>query len=136
MNIPDLLETNQSTILLAEDNLINQKVAREMLEMLGYRVDLVDNGVAALNALENNDYKFICMDCQMPVMDGMTATRHIREREQAAGKKSHLPVLAMTANAMAENYKACLVAGFDAIIAKPFGLEDLKKALQVALQVS
>jgi PAS domain S-box-containing protein len=114
-------------ILLAEDNLVNQRVAVAVLRKLGLRADLAGNGAEACAAAETRDYDLILMDCQMPEMDGYQATRRIREREPA---NRRVPILAMTANAMAGDRERCLESGMDDYLAKPIAILDLKEALQ------
>lgn len=119
-------------ILVVEDNSVNQKLAVRMLEKLGYRPDLVENGQEALAALEVGVYDAVLMDCQMPVMDGFEATAAIR-RNEAEGKRyvamGHLPIIAVTANAMQGDRERCLAAGMDAYLAKPIKLEDIRTTL-------
>ncbi len=102
-------------VLLAEDNLINQEVAMMLLEDAGLRVDTVDNGAEALNRAREHDYDLILMDVQMPVMDGLVATRAIR----TLPRHKATPILAMTANVLASDIQACLAAGMNAHVAKP-----------------
>jgi two-component system sensor histidine kinase/response regulator len=104
-------------VLLAEDNPVNQVVAARLLEKAGHRVEVVENGQRALEALERATYDVVLMDMQMPVMSGTEAARRIREREAATG--GHLPIIALTANAMHGDREACLDAGMDSYIAKP-----------------
>lgn len=115
-------------VLLVEDNQTNQLVAELILQGLGYRVHTVANGKEALEALSRITYDAVLMDCQMPVMDGFTATAEIRRQEQATGH--HTPIIAMTANALASDREKCLASGMDDFIAKPFQPEDLNARLQ------
>ncbi|MGZ8421305.1 MAG: response regulator [Nitrospira sp.] len=120
-------------ILVAEDNLVNQKLAVRMLERLGYQPDIVSNGNEALAAFEREVYSAIVMDCQMPVMDGYEATRHIREQEQrpqASRDRAHIPIIALTANAMQGDRERCKAAGMDDYLSKPVKIDDLGQILQ------
>jgi signal transduction histidine kinase/DNA-binding response OmpR family regulator len=116
-------------ILLVEDNLINQQVALGMLQMLGYNVVVVGNGVEALDAHAHGSFDLILMDCHMPEMDGFEATREIRTRERAASRP-RMPIIALTANAMAHDREECLNAGMDDHLAKPFSMQTLQEMLQ------
>jgi len=115
-------------ILLVEDNLINQQVALGMLQIQGYGVTVVNNGREALEAHEQDDFDLILMDCHMPEMDGYEATREIRGREQQSGQR--VPIVALTANAMAQDREACLAAGMDDHLAKPFSMLALQEMLE------
>jgi signal transduction histidine kinase/ActR/RegA family two-component response regulator len=114
-------------ILLAEDNLVNQKVGVAMLEKLGCRVDVANNGKEAVEAVKTNAYDLVLMDCQMPEMDGFAATAEIRRIEENHGK--HLPIIALTAHATESDRKSCLVAGMDDYLAKPYKLAQLNAVL-------
>lgn len=119
--------TARAAILLAEDNPVNQEVARAMLEVLGYRVDVVENGQAAVEALQQTSYALVLMDCHMPIMDGLTATERIRQHEDT---QRHTPIIALTADAMAEDRQRCLDAGMDDYVSKPFTQEQLQVVVE------
>ena len=124
---PDFGEKYPLRILIAEDNLVNQKVATLVLKKLGYEPEQATNGKLAVDKFREKFYDVILMDVQMPEMDGLEATRTIRllQNEQPV-------IIAMTANAMREDKEACLEAGMDDYISKPFKPEDLKTALEKA----
>lgn len=115
-------------ILLVEDNLVNQRVAGVALQKFGFDVHIASNGREALEALTQLEPLAILMDCQMPEMDGFTATREIRAREEQSGK--HVPIIAMTANAMEGDRLACLEAGMDDYLAKPLSFDALRAVLE------
>ena len=116
-------------ILLAEDNPVNQDVAVGMLEQLGCRVKVVETGRQVITVLSQHDFDVVLMDCQMPEMDGFTATETIRRHEQAAGTPSHLPIIAVTANAMAGDREKCLTVGMNDFLSKPYTQAQLGKLL-------
>jgi len=115
-------------ILVVEDNLINQQVALGMLEARGYKVAVAGNGREAIEAHAQGAFDLILMDCDMPEMDGYEATREIRSRERASGE--HVPIVALTANAMAQDREACLAAGMDDHLGKPFSSATLQSMLE------
>ncbi|MCP9441615.1 MAG: response regulator [Nitrospira sp.] len=150
----DVAETSATTrLLVVDDNPVNQKVAVRMLEKLGHRADVAGNGREALAALARRPYDLIFMDCQMPEMDGFEATRRIRENEErpspTAGSHGlttlgsppptndappmttprHVPIVAMTANAMEADRQQCLACGMNDFISKPIRREDLERVL-------
>ena len=118
-------------VLVAEDNIVNQRVASKMLEGFGCRVDVAANGREALEMLAAFPYDVIVMDCQMPQMDGYEATREIRRQEKKTG--GHVPIVAMTANAMAGDRDKCLQAGMDDYISKPVQKEVLYEIIDKLL---
>lgn len=119
-------------ILLVEDNLVNQKVALAILVREGFQVDAVENGKLALKAFEQNQYHLILMDLQMPVLDGYETTKKIREVENG---QSHIPILAMTANALKGDREKCLTAGMDDYISKPIDPKILMEKLTRWLKI-
>ena len=115
-------------LLLAEDNVINQRVVKGIREKKGHRVTIAGNGREALAALAKENFDVVLMDVQMPEMDGFEATAAIRARERETG--SHLPIIAMTAYAMLGDQERCLKAGMDGYISKPLNFQELKDQLQ------
>src|SRR5690606_37757254 len=116
-------------VLLVEDNPVNLMVGQRLLSVLGITCDTASNGEAALLRMEASRYDIVLMDCQMPVMDGYTATRRWREIEEDAGDGRHVPIIAMTANAMAGDRQKCLDAGMDDYLAKPVTRSELERTL-------
>ncbi|MBS1160334.1 MAG: domain S-box protein [Proteobacteria bacterium] len=114
-------------ILLAEDNLINQEVALDLLRAVGLQAEVADNGKMAVEMAAKHTYDLILMDVQMPIMDGLAATRAIRQKEAASAR--HVPILAMTANAFSEDQRRCLEAGMNDHVAKPVDPQDLYASL-------
>ena len=130
--------SEQLRILLVEDNPVNREVACGMLETFSLRIDTAENGREAVAAVERAEYSLIFMDCQMPEMDGFTATRLIREREASTVQPSHInvnrsvshvPIVALTAHAMQGDRELCLAAGMDDYLTKPFTLSQLEQVL-------
>ncbi len=122
--------TFAAKILLAEDNLVNQQVAKGVLSKLGCKVDMVINGMEAISAIANNSYDIIFMDCQMPRMDGYEATGEIRQHEIRKQNGQHIPIIALTANALSGDREKCLAAGMDDYISKPFGQDRIAEILK------
>lgn len=122
-------QENRPLLLLVEDNLINQEVAKGIIEDLGYDIDTADNGQEALEKLsKSHDYLLVLMDCQMPIMDGYQATGEIRSG-QAGSENQNIPIIAMTANAMKGDKEKCLAAGMDGYLSKPLDITNLEQTL-------
>src|SRR5437667_1700070 len=121
-------------LLLADDNVVNQKVALRLFDQMGYRIDIAGDGMEALEALERKHYDIVFMDVQMPEMNGLEATRRIREGERALARDPNaippLIIIAMTANAMTGDREKCLKAGMDDYLAKPVRPEAVQAALK------
>lgn len=118
-------------ILLVEDNEVNRKVFLRQLERLGYRGEVAADGQEAVTRLAREKFDLVFMDCHMPVMDGFQATREIRKMESRTG--SHVPIVAMTANALSGDREACLSAGMDDYLSKPAALADVSRVLNLYL---
>jgi CheY-like chemotaxis protein len=128
-------ERRSARVLVAEDNVVNQKVALRQLQKLGYSADAVANGLEVLQAIKKIPYDVILMDCQMPELDGYEATRLIRSEEYKLRKAGHrLYIIAMTANALAGDREECLTSGMDDYISKPVRIEELDAAIARGLR--
>ncbi len=116
------------SILLAEDNAVNQKLATKMLERMGHTVTVAGNGVEALDTLEKANFDLVLMDVQMPEMDGLDATKNLRIKEKIT--ESHIPIIAMTAYALKGDKERCLEAGMDGYISKPINAQELYEVIE------
>ena len=116
-------------VLLVEDNPVNLMVGQRLLGVLGTDCDTASNGEEALLRMSASRYDLVLMDCQMPVLDGYAATRRWREHERESGGAHHLPIIAMTANAMSGDRQKCLDAGMDDYLAKPVTRGELERCL-------
>jgi CheY-like chemotaxis protein len=114
-------------VLVAEDNVVNQRVATLLLERLGCVVDIARDGAQAVEMWSHRTYDVVLMDCQMPEKDGFEATAAIRRAERGIG--THIPIIAMTANAMTGDRERCLRAGMDSYLSKPVTVEQASRAL-------
>ncbi|MAK42852.1 MAG: hypothetical protein CMN80_01675 [Spongiibacter sp.] len=130
--ITDEINPSRHKLLLAEDNEANQLVAKTLLLRAGYQVDIVANGIEALMAVTSGRYDLVLMDLRMPEMDGLEATRHIR---QLPGKERNTPIIAMTANAFDTDVKRCEDAGMDGFLSKPVNRDELLNTLECWLPV-
>jgi PAS domain S-box-containing protein len=119
---------NALEVLLAEDNVVNQRLATRLLEKRGHRVTVVSNGQEAVELIERSSYDLVLMDVQMPLLDGIAATKLIREREKETGH--HLPIVALTAYAVKGDQDRCMAAGMDGYLPKPIRPEELDALLQ------
>jgi CheY-like chemotaxis protein len=127
---PAAVPMRSERILLAEDNVVNQRVALQMLARLGYRADVAVNGAEALAAVHRQQYDLVLMDVQMPEMDGLETTKHMVKEFPA--RKDRPWIIALTANAMQGDRELCLHAGMDDYISKPLKLAELSSALERA----
>jgi CheY-like chemotaxis protein len=123
---PGMAARHPLRVLLAEDNVVNQKLAMRLLQQMGYRADLASNGIEAVESVERQPYDVVLMDVQMPEMDGLEASRRITQR-WPAGERPH--IIAMTANAMQGDRELCLQAGMDDYLTKPIRVDQLVAAL-------
>ena len=127
---PGAADAAGASVLLVEDNEVNQKVSQRLLERFGCRVTVASNGAEALEAVRRQAYDVVFMDCQMPVMDGFEAARQIR---RLGGALASTPIIALTAHAMESERKRCLQSGMNDVVTKPVSLEGLRQALERAL---
>ncbi len=125
--LPDVMPEIKADLLLVEDNLVNQKVATALLKKFGCRVYVAPNGAQALKQIADRKFDLIFMDCQMPVMDGLEATREIRKM---AGEIRNIPIVAMTAHALEEDRRECMESGMDDYLSKPVSQERLAAVLR------
>ncbi len=123
----------QTSVLIVEDNPVNMLMAQTMLKQTGFKIHAASNGQIAVDVYKTNELDLILMDCQMPVMDGFTASREIRELEKQSGR--HIPIIALTANAFKEDKEACLAAGMDDFLSKPFKKKQLLDVMEQWLAV-
>lgn len=117
-------------VLLVEDGMTNQILAQALLKGWGHSTEVAENGQEAIDLWANGTFDLILMDVQMPVMDGLTATRLIRQRELNAGRKEHIPIVAMTARAIKGDREKCIAAGMDAYVSKPVRRQELYEAIR------
>jgi len=122
-------------VLLAEDTEMNRMLVRILLTRMGFEVDEAENGQQAVEALARKRYDLVLMDCMMPVMDGYEATRILRAREAEAGQE-RVPVIALTASAIAGDRERCRQAGMDGYLSKPFQVDDFTAIVQRYLKTS
>jgi len=127
--LPALYFNSPYHILVAEDNMVNQEVAKVILESLGLQVDIAEHGLAALKAVQQQSYDLILMDMQMPEMDGLEATQNIRKMQLMGQLPPGLPIIALTANAMDGDKETCLQAGMNGYLSKPFSAVEIYDAL-------
>jgi CheY-like chemotaxis protein len=120
-------ERGSARVLVAEDNAVNRLLVKRMFEKLGCRIDLACDGREAVEMARQLHYDVIFMDCFMPELDGYSASREIRTLEQSGQR---VPIIALTANAMADDRAKCIAAGMDDFLSKPVSLEDIRKTLQ------
>lgn len=120
---------NKFCILIAEDNLVNQKVIRIILERGGFKYEIAQDGAEAFEMYQNGKYDLVLMDCQMPNLNGLETTIKIRELELSRNLP-RCPIVAMTANAMSGDQDRCMTAGMDGFLSKPFKSHDLIQTIQ------
>jgi signal transduction histidine kinase/CheY-like chemotaxis protein/PAS domain-containing protein len=123
----------KSRLLLAEDNPMNQKVSKLILNKLGYHVDVVGNGIEVIHAIQTVPYDLILMDCEMPEMDGYAASKEIRKFERQQNLKKHIPIIALTSYVLQEDRDKCITAGMDDFLAKPVNKDILASILEIWL---
>jgi CheY-like chemotaxis protein/nitrogen-specific signal transduction histidine kinase/HPt (histidine-containing phosphotransfer) domain-containing protein len=126
---PTSVESMQRRILVAEDVEVNQRIAKEMLQILDFKVDIAENGAVAFEKYKSNSYALIFMDCQMPTLDGFAATKKIREFEKLHSLPT-IPIIALTAGIGKEDKQRCIEAGMDGYLTKPFSMSELSESIR------
>jgi CheY-like chemotaxis protein len=132
VSAPEEASTGPRRILLVEDNAVNRRVIVGLLQKRGHTIESAENGLEALEALTKSDYDLVLMDVQMPVMDGLEATRRMRDMERRGSP--HVPVVGLTALAMKGDRERCLASGMDECIHKPIDLQSLLRAIEKTSQ--
>jgi len=127
------LPTFGATVLVVEDNVMNQRVAQRLLEMFECKVEVAENGKVALEKFRTRDFDLIFMDCHMPVMDGFESTRLIREYETTIASGKRVPIIALTASVLSDGEDHCRAVGMDGFLAKPYDVRDLNQTLEQCL---
>jgi CheY-like chemotaxis protein len=127
-------ELTDLNILLAEDNLINQKIASITFARMGVKIDIASNGKEAVDMFLNKSYDVILMDLQMPIMDGLEAARQIRNVEQEKQTDRHVYIIALTANVLSDKREECMKAGMDNMMEKPLQENVLREIIANSLQ--
>jgi len=125
-------DTANIRILIVEDNPANRKLATAMLRQLGYKPDTAGNGREAVEAQKAHAYEIILMDCRMPLLDGLEATRMIRADEHRLGRRK-CQIIAITGDALTSDRERCLEAGMDSFVTKPYMIEDLRGSIEQAI---
>ena len=127
------MSTEESKILVVEDNPVNQMVIVGMLKACGHQADVACNGKEAVELFQNNQYNLILMDCEMPGMDGYDATIHIRNMEKQNPDRNRVPIAALTAHALHDVEQRCLEVGMDKFVTKPLKLDVIRNLLDTLL---
>lgn len=126
--VAELRKFDGARVLVVEDELVNQMVCKQVLEKMGIEVGVAENGQQAIETLDEQQFDLVLMDCQMPVLDGYKATEQIRVKEQKHNLP-RIPIIALTAHAMQGDREACIEAGMDDYLSKPFKIPDLHNLL-------
>jgi len=121
-------------VLLVEDNELNQKFASAVVRKLGHLIDVAENGLVGVNKFKSNTYDLILMDIQMPEMNGIEATKAIRQLEQLEGNINRIPIIAVTAFAMEQDKKNCMEAGMDEFLPKPYKPHEMEQKINAVMK--
>jgi signal transduction histidine kinase/CheY-like chemotaxis protein len=124
------MPTFGASVLVVEDNIMNQRVARRMLEMFDCDVEVAENGQVALDKFRARDFDLVFMDCHMPIMDGFESCRRIRDHESSIASGKRVPIIALTASVLSDGEKHCREAGMNGFLSKPYDVRDLRKTLE------